>query len=198
MLLSLLVLLILAGAVPGVTRIITRSRRWRAATDDRSLASAAWQEVCASLDDLGLSRKLSESPRALARRISAESEIDESAREALRRIATVVERIRYAPTPAPTTATSMRADVTEVRRSLARSTTAMHRLKARLFPASTIAPMAARLGQSVGQLTGWVVPPPPKPNPPDGHHPGRDPPRRRDDRRGRSHRSWSARTLSLR
>ena len=158
LLLSLLVLLILAGAVPSVTRIITRSRRWRAATDDRSLASAAWQEVCASLDDLGLSRKLSESPRALARRISAESEIDESAREALRRIATVVERIRYAPTPAPTTAiSSMRADVTEVRRSLARSTTAMHRVKARLFPASTIAPMAARLGQSVGQLTGWVV-----------------------------------------
>lgn len=157
LLLSLLVLLILAGAVPAVTRIITRSRRWRAATDDRSLASAAWQEVCASLDDLGLSRKLSESPRALARRISTESEIDESAREALRRIATVVERIRYAPTPAPTTAASMRADVTEVRRSLARSTTAMHRLRARLFPASTISPMAARLGQSFGQLTGWVV-----------------------------------------
>jgi transglutaminase-like putative cysteine protease len=157
LLLSLLILLILAGAVPSVTRIITRSRRWRAATDDRSLASAAWQEVCASLDDLGLSRKLSESPRALARRISTESEIDESAREALRRIATVVERIRYAPTPAPTTAATMRADVTAVRRSLARSTTTTHRLRARLFPASTISPMAARLGQSFGQLTGWVV-----------------------------------------
>ena len=70
---------------------------------------------------------------------------------------TVVEHIRYAPTPAPTTAISLRADVTEVRRSLRRAPTAMHRVKARLFPASTIAPMAARLGQSVGQLTGWVV-----------------------------------------
>jgi TgpA N-terminal domain/Transglutaminase-like superfamily/Domain of unknown function (DUF4129) len=156
-LLSLLVLLILAGAVPGVTRIITRSRRWRAVTDDRSLASAAWQEICASLDDLGLSRKLSESPRALARRISAESEIDESAREALGRIATVVEHIRYAPNPAPATATSMRADVAEVRRSLARSATTLHRLKAKIFPASTIAPIMTRLGQSAGQLTGWVV-----------------------------------------
>lgn len=156
-LLGLLVLLILAGAVPGVTRIITRSRRWRAVTDDRSLASAAWQEICASLDDLGLSRKLSESPRALARRVAAESEIDESAREALGRIATVVERIRYAPTPAPASATGMRADVTEVRRSLARSTTTMHRLRAKLFPASTLAPIMTRLGQTAGQLTGWVL-----------------------------------------
>ncbi|HXS65908.1 MAG TPA: DUF3488 and transglutaminase-like domain-containing protein [Streptosporangiaceae bacterium] len=156
-LLSLLVLLILAGAVPGVARIVTRSRRWRAAVDDRSLASAAWQEVCASLDDLGLTRKVSESPRALARRISTEVEVDESAREALGRIAIVVERIRYAPTPAPAAAAAMRADVNEVRRSLARSTSTLRRLRAWLFPASTITPMLHRLGQSFGQVTGWVV-----------------------------------------
>ena len=156
-LLAVLALLILAGAVPGTARIITRSRRWRAATDDRSLASAAWQEVCANLDDLGLDRKVSESPRALARRISTEGDIDESAREALRRIATVVERIRYAPTPAPAAAASMRADVTEVRRSLARNSTTLRRLNARLFPASTVTPMLHRLGQSAGQLTGWVA-----------------------------------------
>jgi transglutaminase-like putative cysteine protease len=158
-LLAVLVLLLLAGAVPGTARIISRSRRWRAVTDDRTLASAAWQEVCANLDDLGLDRKASESPRALARRISAEVEVDESARAALGRIAIVVERIRYAPTPAPAVASSLRADVKEVRRSLASNATTVRRLNARLFPSSTITPMARRLGQSVGQLTGWVATP---------------------------------------
>jgi TgpA N-terminal domain/Transglutaminase-like superfamily/Domain of unknown function (DUF4129) len=157
MLLALLIILILAAAVPGIGRLIIRSRRWRAATDDRSLASAAWQEICADLDDLGLVRKVSESPRALARRISAEVEIDEPGREALGRISTVVERIRYAPTPAPATAASMRADVTEVRRALARNSSTLRRLNARLFPASTINPLLRRLGQSVGQRTGWVA-----------------------------------------
>ncbi len=51
----------------------------------------------------------------------------------------------------------MRADVNEVRRALARNTTTLRRLNARLFPASTITPMARRLTRSVGQLTGWVA-----------------------------------------
>ncbi len=152
--LSLLALLILAGTVPGVARLIVRRRRWRSAVDDSSLASAAWEEICADLDDFGYARRASESPRATATRISADAEIDESARLAIGRVAIVVERCRYAPEPAP--ADGIKADVTQVRRSIARSTSRRRRLRARLLPASTIVPFASAVRQSLGQVTGWV------------------------------------------
>ncbi len=152
--LGLLVLLIVAASVPGVARTYTRRRRWRAAADDSSLANAAWQEVCADLDDYGIGRRSSESPRAVARRLSDDSNIDERARQAIGRIATVVERCRYAPTPA--TANGVRADVVQVRRSLARNSSLITRLRARLFPASTILPFTRNFRQGFGQVTGWV------------------------------------------
>jgi transglutaminase-like putative cysteine protease len=157
LLLGLLALLLVAAAIPGTTRIVGRRRRWRAAAGDSGLASAAWQEVCADLDDFGLTRRLSESPRATARRISVDANIDEAARQAINRIAIVVERCRYAPVPA--SADGIRADVTEVRRSLARSATILQRLRARLMPASVIAPTFGSVRQAVGQRTGWVPSP---------------------------------------
>jgi hypothetical protein len=156
-LLALLALLIVAAAIPGTARIVGRRRRWRAATGDSGLASAAWQEICADLDDFGLTHRLSESPRATARRISVDANIDEPARQAISRIAIVVERCRYAPVPA--SADGIKADVTEVRRSLARSAGTLQRLRARLIPASVIGPMSAALRQAVGQRTGWIPSP---------------------------------------
>lgn len=156
-LLALLALLLVAAAVPGTTRVVGRRRRWRAAVGDSGLASAAWQEVCADLDDFGLTRRLSESPRATARRISVDANIDETARQAIGRIATVVERCRYAPVPA--SADGIRADVIEVRRSLARNAGVLQRLRARLAPTSVIAPMIGSFRQTVGQRTGWLPTP---------------------------------------
>lgn len=156
-LLALLALLIVAAAVPGTARIVSRRRRWRAAAGDTALASAAWQEVCADLDDFGLTRRLSESPRATAKRITVEESIDEGARQAISRIATVVERCRYAPVPA--SADGIKADVTEVRRSLARNAGITQRLRARLFPASVVGPMLDAVQRTVGQRTGWVPTP---------------------------------------
>lgn len=156
-LLGLLSLLIVVGGVPGAARIVSRRRRWRAATGDIGLAAAAWQEVCADLEDFGLSRRLSESPRATARRISVDGNIDEDARRAIGRIATVVERCEYAPVPAP--ADGIRADVTEVRRALARGAGIAQRLRARLVPASVVGPTFAGLQQAVGQRTGLVPSP---------------------------------------
>ncbi|HYK33346.1 MAG TPA: DUF3488 and transglutaminase-like domain-containing protein [Streptosporangiaceae bacterium] len=156
-LLGLLALLIVASAVPGTTRIVTRRRRWRAAADDTALATAAWQEVCADLEDFGLSRRLSDSPRATAKRVSVDANIDDAAKQAISRIATVVERCKYAPVPA--SAHGIRADVTQVRRSLARSSSTMKRLRARLFPASVVGPMFDSMQETVGQRTGWVPSP---------------------------------------
>ncbi len=56
-LLALLALLLIAAATPGTARILSRRRRWRTAQGDAALARAAWQEVCADLEDFGLRRR---------------------------------------------------------------------------------------------------------------------------------------------
>ncbi|HET9897203.1 MAG TPA: DUF3488 and transglutaminase-like domain-containing protein [Streptosporangiaceae bacterium] len=152
--LAFLALLIVAALVPGTARIFTRHRRWRGAADDTGLANVAWQEICADLDDFGIARRLSETPRAVARRLSTDADIDEPGRQAISRIADVVERCRYSPTPA--TAKGVRADVTQVRRALARSSGVLIRLRAILFPASTIEPFTRNVREGIGQVTGWV------------------------------------------
>ncbi len=156
-LLSILILLLIAAVVPATARVIARRRRWHAAANDQALASAAWQEICADLADLGLSYRASETPRALASRLCADASMDEQARAAMRRIATVVEQTRYAPEPA--SAAGIRTDVRQVRRALAQSVSFMSRVRARMAPASTIRPFLRRSRHSFGQLTGWVAVP---------------------------------------
>ncbi len=152
--LIVLIVLVLAATAPGAARVITRRRRWRSASGDAELALAGWQELCADLEDYGLHSRASESPRALARRISSVSGIDEQARQALARIASVVERARYAPVPAD--AGTIRADVALVHRGLARSAGRSVRLRAALLPASTLQPVRASIRQAAGLLTGWM------------------------------------------
>ncbi len=149
-----LIVLVLVAATPGSVRLITRRRRWRSASGDSGLAGAAWQELCADLDDYGLPGRPSESPRALARRVSSISDLDEPARQAIGRIATIVERARYAPVPE--SAGAIRADVTIVRRALGKHATRGARWRARLLPASTLQPLRAWLRQTAGLLTGWT------------------------------------------
>jgi transglutaminase-like putative cysteine protease len=144
----------LAVVLPGATRVVTRRRRWRLAAGDAALAAAAWRELCADLDDYGLPCRVSESPRALARRVCSVSGLDEKARQAVSRIATVVEQARYAP--APGAAGAIRADVTAVRRGLARAASYGARWRARLLPASTLRPLRAWIRQAAGLLTGWM------------------------------------------
>jgi transglutaminase-like putative cysteine protease len=151
---SLLAVLVLLAAAPGVTRLGARGRRWRGARDDATLAQAAWQELCADLDDYGLTCLPSESPRAVARRVGAAPGLDEEGRLAVGRIASVVERAKYAP--APGAAGAVRADVSLARRSLARSVGVTVRLRARLLPASTLGPVRGAVRQGLGLLTGWV------------------------------------------
>jgi transglutaminase-like putative cysteine protease len=149
-----LAVIALMAATPGTLRLLVRRKRWRAAAGDAGLAAAAWHELCASLDDYGLPRRPSESPRALARRISSVSGMDERGRQAIGRIATVVERARYAP--APDAAGAIRADVATVRRALARGASRGARLRARLLPSSTLQPLRAWFRQAAGLVTGWT------------------------------------------
>jgi transglutaminase-like putative cysteine protease len=152
--LAFLALLVLTTIAPATARLVVRRRRWRLAGDDASLARAAWQEFCADLEDYGMACKPSESPRTVARRVIATADLDDAAGRAVVHIATVVERARYAP--APHAAGAIRADVTVVRRSLARGAGRAARWRARLAPASTLRPVTMAFRQGLGLLTGWT------------------------------------------
>ena len=154
LLIAAIAILALAGATPGTTRALVRRRRWRHAASDAGLARVAWQEICDDLDDFGLRCRPSESPRAVARRVCAETDIDESARQAVGRIAAAVEQARYAP--APETVGPIRSDVAVVRRALGRDAGLIIRWRAMLLPASTLGPVRSGLRQAAGLLTGWV------------------------------------------
>jgi len=151
---AVLALLVLAAAAPGTVRAVARHRHWQAGADDASLARAAWQELCADLEDYGMPCRASESPRTVARRLSAAAHLDDPARQAVARIATVVERARYAPRPQA--AGPIRADVATVRRALARNSPRRTRWRARLAPASTLRPVREAARQGFGLLTGWA------------------------------------------
>jgi transglutaminase-like putative cysteine protease len=138
---------------PGAARALTRRRRWLTAGGDVGRAQAAWRELQDDLADYGRGGPVSESPRALARRVVSEASLDEPGREAVSRIAAAEERARYAPTPAP--GDSLRADGQLVRRGIARSVRRTERWRARLLPASALAPVLAGLRQAPDAF-GWM------------------------------------------
>ncbi len=147
------ILLLLALVCPAVARVATRRRRWRAASGDAALAHAAWQEMADDLADYGISRQPSESPRAFVRRIAGEAGLDQAARDAVSRIGAAEERARYAASARP--ATGLRPDVRTVRQAVAARAPWSQRLRARLFPASTLA-AGWRGVQRTGEYLGWL------------------------------------------
>lgn len=147
-------LLLLGACVPGTARIVARRRRWRTAASDLGLAQAAWREVRANLVDFGMPYRVSDSPRAVARRVCSAVAGDEAAQQAIARIITVVERAYYAQAPA--SAASVRGDADLVRRSLASSVRWQIRWRARLLPPSVLGPTRAALAHGLGSMTGWV------------------------------------------
>jgi transglutaminase-like putative cysteine protease len=148
---ALVVLLLIA--TPGLTRALTRRRRWLTAAGDAGRAHAAWRELTSDLTDLGLSRAKSESPRALGRRIASARDLDGADRQALDRVTAAEERARYARTPGP--GDSLQRDVQTVRRALARTVTRRQRWRAWLLPASVTAPVLAGLRQ-IPDAFGWL------------------------------------------
>jgi transglutaminase-like putative cysteine protease len=145
--LALAAAIALALAAIGLraARFAISRRRWRRAHDDAGLAGAAWRELRDDLADLGLGVRASESPRAVAARIAADQGLPTAARDALRRIASAVERARYAAAPEP--AGTLRADVTIVRKALWMQAARRTRWRATVLPASTLRPVRAALRQ---------------------------------------------------
>jgi transglutaminase-like putative cysteine protease len=147
----LLVLLLIAA--PAAARTLTRRRRWLVASDDAATAHAAWRELTDELSDYGMSRGPGETPRALARRITAEANMDPPAAEALRRIVTAAERAAYATRAG--SGAGLAADITQVRRAIAAATPLRRRIRARLLPVSTLAATQNGL-QRLGDMLSWL------------------------------------------
>jgi len=145
--------LFLLIAWPALTRLLTRRRRWLTASADAAIAHAAWRELTDDLEDYGLGGAPGETPRAVARRVTSQARLDETATSAVSRLAAAEERARYARLPEPG-AGLMTAEVT-VRRAVAASVPRRQRLRARLLPASTL--LAARnLLQRGSEMLSWL------------------------------------------
>jgi transglutaminase-like putative cysteine protease len=140
-------------ALPGLARWVTTRHRWLRSSGDAARAATAWQELLDYLYDYRFDLLPSESPRAVATRISETAGFDPVAAAAIARISSAEERSRYARAAVP--GAGLRADVTTVRRALAASTTRLGRLRARLLPASTMG--TARRGmQSANRAFSWI------------------------------------------
>ena len=142
----------LALVAPLTARWLIRRRRLRA-TGDAALAHAVWREVRDDLADYGLACRASESPRAAAARVGAALRLDQPVAEALGRIVSAEERARYATAPLPSL--TLRADSAAVRRALAQEADWPARWRARLLPASMLAPIRPAL-QHVLDVFGWM------------------------------------------
>lgn len=145
--------LVLAAAVPRTARSLARRWRWHAARGDGALAHAAWLELHHDLADYGIGWRVSESPRAVSRRLAATLQLDAGSQQALDRVSRAEERARYAKVAM--TPESLRADVTVIRRAVAARAGRLARWRAWLLPPSALVPVRSGLQHAL-DVFGWL------------------------------------------
>ncbi|MEV0820381.1 transglutaminaseTgpA domain-containing protein [Nonomuraea rubra] len=145
--------LVLVLLIPAGVRLITRNRRVRSlgwkvsqpsdeltarmvAGRDQVTVAAAWAELDDVLYDYGMARESSETPRALARRLSQQYEFDAGSAAAITAIASAVERVLFARDPGRIE--PMSKDLRKVRQALAATVSRGRRVRAVLLPPSTL------------------------------------------------------------
>jgi transglutaminase-like putative cysteine protease len=143
---------VVALIFPASARSVVRRRRLQT-SGDAKLAHAVWREVRDDLADHGLGGRPSESPRATAARVAALAGLGPQADEALTRIVRAEERARYATSPLASS--TLRSDSAEVRRALSRQATWVERWRARMLPASVLAPVRTGLQHAL-DIFGWM------------------------------------------
>ena len=146
-------LLVLILVAPAITRATARRWRWWRAHDDASRAHVAWHELRNDLTDHRVAYRASESPRALSHRLITSLGLAGAEREAIERIARAEERASYAPSPADSA--QLRADVTRVRRAMARACGRPARLSAVVAPPSALIPLRTTLAHAL-DVFGWM------------------------------------------
>jgi transglutaminase-like putative cysteine protease len=145
--------LVILALLPRTARSVSRWRRWRSAQDPVAAAHVAWRELRDDLTDHGLSWHPSDSPRAVSRRVGRMLGLSPAGQEALDRITTAEEHALYARTAR--TPSSLRSDVTTVRRAMASEATTRTRWQARLLPPSCVRPALSSLTQAL-DVFGWL------------------------------------------
>jgi transglutaminase-like putative cysteine protease len=137
------VLLVLGlGAVPAVLRRRARRRRL-----DEASPGALWDELLATTTDLGIAVPGASTSRQFARQLADRlSGVEPAAVTAVRTLALAQERAVYGPpaaigAPDPAAATALRT----VRRALLRQAGREQRLRALLWPASTVSDLTGQL-----------------------------------------------------
>jgi transglutaminase-like putative cysteine protease len=147
---AIVVLALIIVALP-LLRSSSRRRRLRSTGDPRAVALLAWRETMRDAYDLGHISSVTDSPRQAARRLTDSAGLTGSAVVALDRLARAVERARYAP---------LAGDATGLLDAAAAVSVAMYatasrrtRLRARMFPPSTMARVGDGWSRSVAAVT---------------------------------------------
>jgi transglutaminase-like putative cysteine protease len=138
---------------PAALRRVSRAHRWARAKSDVAVAHAAWDELRADAADHRLEWPASETPRSTARRLTETLALEETAAEALTRLARAEERARYATQAAP--ATTLRDDTGLVRAAFRAGAGRRVRWRARLFPPSATATLR-RAGTRALDVFEWL------------------------------------------
>jgi hypothetical protein len=139
---GLVVVLLGLGAVPPALRHRARARRLADGSPGE-----LWEELLATATDLGVAVPATSTARQLARQLAEQlSGVEPAAVAAVRTLALAQERAVYGPpatgAPDPAAATALRT----VRRALLRRASRTQRLRAALWPASTL-----------GEVAGWLT-----------------------------------------
>lgn len=153
-LLGVAILLVLLLFTPALVRQIVRLRRWSRAREPADVAHVAWAELRDDATDIGVSLRLSETPRAAGGRLAERMAPDSAGAEAVRRIALAEERACYAPAAGP--AETLRSDVGTARTALNKGVSRRTRTRALLFPRSVLD--RVRLSTRVGRDDGASEP----------------------------------------
>lgn len=163
-LLLLVALLVLATLLIPLTLAASRSavrrRSRRTAATPRHRSHVAWRHVYEDAYDLGLGWPGSASPRVAARTLIASAHLGGAAEAAVRRLAVAEENARYAPASYATTTPDFHADVAVIRAALLAAVPTGRRLRALLFPASTMGVISRSVhvwSAAAGALAGRLV-----------------------------------------
>lgn len=126
---------LLLALAPAALRLAIRRRRWASATDAGSRVWAAWAELRDSARDLGYPWSEAETSRQVTSRLATEARMSPHSLQALQRVATASERVRYAR--AHGEVGDLSGDVRTVVAALAARRSRAARWRALLLPIST-------------------------------------------------------------
>jgi len=129
-LVGLLVLAVIAAAVPAVLRWVRRRRR----LSEQAAVEDMWDELRDTARDLGIPWSTAQTPRQAVASVIAYRHLRGDEADAATRLGRATERARYAPT-APTSE-GLADDVVTVRHALWRRADRSQKWRATLLPAS--------------------------------------------------------------